>query len=230
VYELHFIPSPPSDSPTRLAPSSEQETSPVTAAAAETSFVSSPLFRRQQSLASLNRSLCSLDGGGSDDDSSLASGISSSELGPTHGPGVTGHRLKLKEDSSVRLLAPKTGIEGKYFLLKTELSHSKSTFTTDRDPTLQTQQHLLLPKLSQKSSRNGLPSSASTSSLSPMRNNTRKDRLSPLDLHSPADFSPNTSVSSPHRKRSPKKHLKSQHSAATVNHLSPISRGAAPTL
>ena len=41
------------------------------------------------------------------------------------------HRLHLKENSSVRLLAPKSGIEGKYFLLKTELSNSKSTFTTE---------------------------------------------------------------------------------------------------
>lgn len=211
MYDLYFIPSVPSESPTRstnLSPSSEQEQSPVLATAAP--FSSSPLLHRHHSISSTRPSL----DGGSDDESSLASGISSSDRGMgSH------NRLQLKEDSTVRLLAPKTGIEGKYFLLKTELSHSKSTFTTDP-------QQLLLPKISQKTS---LPSSASTSSLSPLRNAIRKDHLSPLDLLS-SDFSPN---SSPHRKRSPKKHSKQQQQKSNhpaANHLSPITRGVAPIL
>lgn len=214
VYDLFFIPSVPSESAKRLtdlSPSTvEEEQSSVptqTAVTVGTSFSSSPLLHRHHSISSISPSL---DGGS--DDESLASGVSSRDRGTGY------HRLQLKEDSTIRLLAPKTGIEGKYFLLKTELSHSKSTFTTDP-------QQALLPKLPQKAS---LPSSASTSSLSPLRNAIRKDHLSPLNLHSP-HLSPNASSQ---RKRSPKKNSKPQQKSSNLatNHLSPITRNVAPTI
>lgn len=129
----------------------------------------------------------------SDDDSSL-----------TSNPRAGYHRLNLKTDSSTFLSAPKSGIEGKYFLLKTELSHSKSTFTTDLQP-------LQPSKVAQKPS--SLSSPSSTSSLSPLRNSIYKDshphQLAPLDL--PADYSRSSrkgeNTSSP-TKRSPTKRLK----------------------
>jgi hypothetical protein len=96
--------------------------------ASTASSTSSPTtLRRQHSVFSV-RGVPSLEGS-DDDEMSTATGAS---LAEREGMGKY-HRLNLKEESTVRLLAPKSGIEGKYFLLKTELSHSKSTFTIGGD-------------------------------------------------------------------------------------------------
>jgi hypothetical protein len=53
------------------------------------------------------------------------------------GCGEVFHMLNLKDDSTVRLLSPTRGVSGQYFMLKTSLSRSRSTFSrpgSSREP------------------------------------------------------------------------------------------------